>query len=1362
MPLTGKIGAQDSLLGNIQLGAGGFATNSVSHSVDSLKSTTVPNVKFTSIDSLLQGTVVHQVSTAIDAYTPIVNAPIIRLDELENATHASSVILQGQVIMFLSNNSVAPGVVSTIPKTKDRHLSVINDGVYDPSMKFAITDSGCHYDEGWRLIPSGPSTNWMQYPWISEHISNNNGAFQPPVTILNEYPKHVTTNKIVVVSEPFGPGESGKIIDMNIFIKTSGDWQRIAHNFKPDTHVAELYLNDDVGVLWSPGVDRKHSVTISAIKLEVNKITTNNTPRHLHLYEFDAAYETDISDDLISFSVDRHRDLSDTDLSIIGHSVAATCTLILENFDNKFNNKSFQSPFQDMLSINTKFKVALGVLIKDNDYEMVKMGTFFADDWSISDDTTETTVTCRDFSKYLQDRQFEQVMYQGKLIQDVVSDIVERSGVTDYSIDLSALTERDLAIGSTTDKLGPEDLKEIKRENIIWNNESSAWEFLQNIALCDLGAFYFDEDGKFNYVTKEVFSHPPEQDKRMISDSNQIISATRKTELGANAITFNYTVPELSDTTVGLWEAESPQILSSTALASKISEEDTSIPVGDISDWQTTGYFKVDDEYILYNDRTDISFEDCERGQLGSKAVSHTPDNDLKWKATAHRWEVEGGALRVTGNLPIWGFAKSSETVKNNYSYRGRFNTATRPYKVALCFRMKNLNTFYYCLINMIDEATIGTSTKKDYYELIRSRDGNEKVLMKSNKGAGTIAKEWHSFQIDVNEQTFTASIDGTEVIKFTDNDKDAIEKGDFSVGLGAYGAGPTYFDDIVVVANDETKGGEHVVFNDSFGRPIYEVRKYEAEYNVFPAQGINYFMTETELAQVIKFDPLPFKTEAYVQNLQDGFTIIEGPRPEAKLEGLSEFFIMYGYGVTQTTNSDLTKEHDAAIRRYGRKEANITLPWVQSRTHAKALLDYLVDLYQEPISFIDVNVYCLPQVHLDDMIRVNYDRLGIGDDRFHLVSNNMTFDGSWNQTLTLRSEAVGALSDEFGGGDKHIVCPTQQPPESFYTTGHSNFVPDFSYRGYTERGYDLDRTGDFFSPIISSDGTHIPALLFRPSHQDSKWENKGIQAPSNLFIRNHGDTWVLKPDDDYAANGTFPAIVYAHGGYLDDPKHVTAYNDLLFLQKMVRMGYVVLMLFYRGTGGFGNIFLNEADYFHKEVDDLKAGAEWLKDQSFIQPNHVGLFGIDRGGIDGLVAAHKYPSEFKCVAAFSASPNIACDIRGWPVNQDTRQILHNMYNAFDGSPEANPDEWFDNSPLYQAGAITSPIFMANGAQDEVYSIRNVYDFSKQMDKNNKDLTAIAYKDRGHHLTKDDNDGHADQEFASDQWIRLMKWLGSNI
>lgn len=1344
MPLTGVIGGGGARFGNIQLG--GLSTFQISHRLDTIVG--APNVKFAQIDALL--------------LSSIVQPPIIRPDDLEAATHASSVTLQGQTIMFLSNNAVAPSVIKTDPPTKDGHLSIVNDGVYEPSMKFAITDSGCHYDEDWRVMPSGHDTNWQQYPWISDNISNHNGIFIPPVAIENHYPKLVTCNKIVVVSEPFGPGNSGKITDISVFIKASGDWQRIAHHLKPDTHVTELYLKSDDGNTWAPGVNRNHSMQIKAIRIEVNQISTNDTPRHLHLYELDAAWEVDVSDDLISFTVDRHRDLSDTNLSIIGHSAAATCSLVLQNFDNKFNDKSGQSPFKDMLAINTKFKVALGVEVASGGFDFVKQGTFYADDWQVSDDTTETTVTCRDFSRFLQDRQFEQVMYQGKLIQEVITDVAERSGVINYTIDDSALTEKDLAIGSTTDKLGPEDLKEIKRTNVIWNDDASAWEFLQSIALADLGAFYFDEDEKFNYITKEVFSHPDDQDKRMISDSNQIVSATRKTELGANAITFNYTVPEVSDTTVGLWEAESPQILSSTALASKVDETDTSIPVGDISDWQETGYFKLDDEFILYNSRTDSSFDDCERGQLGSASKHHTPDNDLKWKASAHRWDVEGGALRVQGNLPIWGFAKSNQTVGKNYSYRGRFNATVRPYKVAICFRMKNLNTFYYLLVNMIDEASIGTATSNDYYELGRVKDGDNKTLNKSNKGNGTIAKEWHQFQIDVDEQTFDVMIDGVEVMKVTDNDKGAIEKGDFSVGLGAYGSGPTYFDDITIVANDETKGGEHVVFQDSFGRPIYEVRKYEAEYQVSPASGINYFMTETQLAKVIKFDPMPFKTEMWVQNLQDGFTIIEGPRPEAKLEGLSEFFILYGYGVTQTTNSDLKKEHDAAIRRYGRKEANITLPWVQSRTHAKALLDYLVDLYQEPISFIDVNVYCLPQVHLDDMIRVNYDRLGIGDERFHLTGYNLTFDGSLQQTITLRSEAKGALSDEFGGGAKQITCPAQQPPDSFYTTAKSNFKPDFSYRGYTEKSFDRDRSSTYYSPIISADGEHVPALLFRPSRFDTKYENKGIQAPSNLVIHNHGHTWTLKPDDDYAANGTFPAIVYAHGGYLDDANRVTAYSDLIFLQKMVRMGYVVLMVLYRGSGGFGNIWLNDRDYFHKEVDDLKAGSDWLKAQSYVQSNHVGVFGIDRGGINSLVAAHEYPSDFSCFASFSASPNIACDIRGWIVNQDTRQVLRYMYDAFDGSPEDNPDEWFDNSPRYNVGSITKPVFMANGAQDEVYSIRNVYDFSKEMDRQHRDLTAIAYKDKGHHITQDANDPHADQEFASDQWLRLMKWLGSNI
>lgn len=536
--------------------------------------------------------------------------------ELASILEGSVMEPRPQVIMHLSNNRSFNPTVTTDNKVNER---VLVDGYVTPSMKFAFTDSSYLTDDWARTWPLENQDS--QVPWLSAS-STSSGNFSPPVTITVDYGKQVNCNKITVSSDPFVMRISNLTIDID---KGSG-FQTII-TLSPSSYLVEVYLQSSDGNTWGTTVNRSFLTQVKAVRVKINAIAR---PGKAQVYEVDAGIEKDVSDDVLSWSVTKERDLSGVTASPVGISTANAAQVVLDNSSNLYNNENSLSDYSGMLQPNVRFDISLGFKKSDQSYEYIKQGTFYADSWEISADTTRVSVSCRDQSKFLQDKRTPQLFYHDRLIHEIIRDIAERAGILDMDIDTSRLSRDDISPNpdGVADITDIEDIVCVPQRNTVWaNEEETYWNFLQAIALADLGVFYFDENCKFKFRVKESLTDPAHPDMRVVKQLEQgvhIIAANYTNELVKNDFTIEYLVPKLSRERVGLWEADNPTILDATTLGGSIGASDKTIPAGDISDWPREGYLKIGGEVIKYNDRTDSSFLECERGVLRTTASSHS------------------------------------------------------------------------------------------------------------------------------------------------------------------------------------------------------------------------------------------------------------------------------------------------------------------------------------------------------------------------------------------------------------------------------------------------------------------------------------------------------------------------------------------------------------------------------------------------------------------------------------------------------------------------------------------------------------------------------------------------------------------
>lgn len=173
------------------------------------------------------------------------------------------------------------------------------------------------------------------------------------------------------------------------------------------------------------------------------------------------------------------------------------------------------------------------------------------------------------------------------------------------------------------------------------------------------------------------------------------------------------------------------------------------------------------------------------------------------------------------------------------------------------------------------------------------------------------------------------------------------------------------------------------------------------------------------------------------------------------------------------------------------------------------------------------------------------------------------------------------------------------------------------------------------------------------------------------------------------AAPGQQPGIVWVHGGptsqYLDtfQPQ----------VQFFVQAGYVVLQPNIRGSSGYGRRFedLNDREWGHADLQDVIAGAAYLRSLAEVDAGHIGITGTSYGGIMSMAAV-----AFAPPGVFQAA--IPCSGYGDFLHMaDEQELRHLKLLEFElGTLPEAAAIYRRCSPIYSLAEATTPCFVLHG------------------------------------------------------------------
>jgi len=278
-----------------------------------------------------------------------------------------------------------------------------------------------------------------------------------------------------------------------------------------------------------------------------------------------------------------------------------------------------------------------------------------------------------------------------------------------------------------------------------------------------------------------------------------------------------------------------------------------------------------------------------------------------------------------------------------------------------------------------------------------------------------------------------------------------------------------------------------------------------------------------------------------------------------------------------------------------------------------------------------------------------------------------------------------------------------------------------------------------------ASDGSKLATLEENPVAELADYH----LSPVEFFtIKSHDGATLncsmIKPPH-FDPSKKYPVITFTYGG----PHAQVVLNawsrsgTFLWHQMMAQKGYVIFSLDNRGSAGRGHVF-EEPVHLHlgsQELADQRDGAAWLREQSYVDANRIGIWGWSYGGHMTLHAMFEAGDIYK--VGFAGGP-----VTDW-------HFYDTIYTErYMGLLPKNEQNYKDSSPIKNAGNLKGKLLIAHGTGDDNVHYSNTLSLIDDLIRDGKYVEVMAFPGRGH--------GVSDPPAQRILWERVTKFFTDNL
>lgn len=260
---------------------------------------------------------------------------------------------------------------------------------------------------------------------------------------------------------------------------------------------------------------------------------------------------------------------------------------------------------------------------------------------------------------------------------------------------------------------------------------------------------------------------------------------------------------------------------------------------------------------------------------------------------------------------------------------------------------------------------------------------------------------------------------------------------------------------------------------------------------------------------------------------------------------------------------------------------------------------------------------------------------------------------------------------------------------------------------------------------------TNTPTLLF----ETMSWIDPAKMSPMMPleFKNRSGQTLYAFYTAPQGRPGPHPMVVLPHGGPFGVFDKWTFDSDVQFLASL---GYAVLQVNYRGSGGRGDSFENSTygQWGTGIQDDITDAVKFAISQNLANPQKLCIFGISFGGYSAMMNPIRNPGMYKCSVAYAG----VYDLKKLYDDRDGSKQGRAFWSMTLGDAASQEAQ----SPVSQIEKLDVPILLIHGKSDRIAPFEQYGYAQAALSHAGKVYESLVKPNEGHGFYKEENRAEA--------------------
>ena len=281
------------------------------------------------------------------------------------------------------------------------------------------------------------------------------------------------------------------------------------------------------------------------------------------------------------------------------------------------------------------------------------------------------------------------------------------------------------------------------------------------------------------------------------------------------------------------------------------------------------------------------------------------------------------------------------------------------------------------------------------------------------------------------------------------------------------------------------------------------------------------------------------------------------------------------------------------------------------------------------------------------------------------------------------------------------------------FSKGMKYFMNSYSNHN-TPPIYTLNRTADLEVIEVLEDNSDFNSIL--KDYDLSEKEFFTIETEKGVDL----NTWMMKPTD-FDSTKKYPLYMFLYGG--PGSQEVTdswGWFNYFWYQHLNQLGYIVVCVDNRGTGGKGAEFkkMTYQELGKYETIDQINAAKYFGSLDYIDSERIGIQGWSYGGYMSSLAITKGADVFKMAIAVAPVTN-------W-------RYYDNIYTErYMRTPQENASGYDENSPINHVDKLKGSYLLIHGGADDNVHVQNTMEMISALVNANKQFDLFIYPDKNH-------------------------------